>query len=80
MSDKEKKARPWDLFNKNIGRVSEEVHSRRMAICESCPEFFKATQQCKICLCIMPAKTKLPHSECPLHKWGKEIIPIDKEI
>jgi hypothetical protein len=42
-----------------------------MSICLGCPELIKATKQCKKCGCIMELKTKLPHAECPLQKWGK---------
>lgn len=68
------KARPWDLFNKNIGRVGEEIHKERMSICNQCPELIKATHQCKKCGCFMNLKTKLPNADCPLGKWGKADI------
>lgn len=67
-------SRPWDLLNRNIGRVKEEIAERRMEICRNCEFFISMTQQCKKCGCIMPAKTKLPNSECPEHKWGQENI------
>jgi hypothetical protein len=63
-------ARPWDLFNKNLGRVSEEISEERLSICRECPEFIKATSQCKECGCIMNLKTKLPNASCPLGKWN----------
>ncbi len=66
-----RKARPWDLFNKKIGRVENQVFIERFEICKSCPEFIKLTTQCKQCGCIMSAKTKLPNAECPLGKWGR---------
>jgi Family of unknown function (DUF6171) len=64
-------ARPWDLFNKNLGRVNDSVFSERLEICRACPSFIKATTQCKECGCIMNLKTKLPNAECPLGKWGQ---------
>lgn len=66
-----RKAKPWDLFNKKIGRVDNKVFLERLEICKSCPEFIKSTTQCKKCGCIMSAKTKLPNAECPLGKWGR---------
>ena len=66
----ERPARPWDLFNKNLGRVAEEVAKERFDICLSCPELVKITSQCKECGCIMSAKTKLPNASCPLGKWS----------
>jgi len=64
-------SRPWDLFNKNIGRVPLDVEESRLKICSSCEHFIKPTTQCKQCGCIMKLKTKLPNSECPIGKWGK---------
>lgn len=64
-----KVARPWDLLNPNIGRVSDEVRESRLSICESCPFYVKLTKQCTKCGCFMPAKTGLPHASCPEHKW-----------
>jgi hypothetical protein len=75
-----RKARPWDLFNKNIGRVPDEVQAERMSICEGCDSLIKTTKTCKECGCFMTAKTKLPNAECPLGKWGKIKIDITKEI
>lgn len=75
--------RPWDLFNKNKQRSTEELKEKRMAICRECEFFVSFTQQCKKCGCIMPAKTSLAEAFCPIHKWGAEQedlnIPFDKE-
>lgn len=62
-------ARPWDLFNKKIKRVEEVVAEQRLSICKACPEYIKATHQCKECGCIMNLKVKLPHAQCPFDKW-----------
>lgn len=70
------KARPWDLFNKNIGRVTEEEQKTRMMICKACPFLIKGTQTCMKCGCFMTEKTKLPNAECPLHKW--EQVDLNK--
>jgi hypothetical protein len=69
-------ARPWDLFNKNIGRVETEVAEERLVICRECEHFIKATHQCTQCGCIMNAKTKLPNASCPLGKWGRVSVSI----
>ena len=61
-------ARPWDLFNKNLGRVQTEVAEQRFSICKECPHL-KVTNQCEQCGCFMPAKTKLPNAVCPIGKW-----------
>lgn len=71
MSEKPvKKARPWDMFNKNIEKLSESLKSERLDLCKECPFFINATQQCKKCGCHMPWKTALPHAECPIGKWN----------
>ena len=75
MSDRP--ARPWDLFNKNIGRVEGEMAEKRLAICKSCPKLLP-TGNCLECGCFMSQKVKLPNAECPLHKWEKE-PPLYKE-
>lgn len=64
-----KPARPWDMLNPNIGRVSFEVKQSRLKECESC-EHFLATRQCAKCGCFMDLKTQLPHADCPVGKWG----------
>jgi hypothetical protein len=65
----ERAARPWDLINPNIGRVSVEIATERFSICKSCPQYIKSTTQCKECGCIMKLKTKLPNASCPIGKW-----------
>lgn len=72
-------ARPWDLFNKNLGRVGEVVAAERLAICKECPLFISSTKQCSECKCFMDLKTKLPNAECPLHKWGQVKVGITSE-
>jgi hypothetical protein len=72
MSDMpDRPARPWDLYNKNIGRVELEISVKRLDICKACDKFIKATTQCRECWCVMAQKTKLPNAECPKGKWGK---------
>lgn len=78
MSDK--KARPWDLFNKNIGRVETEIATERFDICKTCPELIHLTSQCKKCGCLMNQKTKLPNAECPLGKWGQVKVSFKEDV
>jgi len=75
-----KKARPWDLFNKNIEKVNTDIANQRFEICKVCPELIKLTSQCKKCGCFMEAKTKLPHAECPIGKWDKVVISFKEEL
>lgn len=71
MSDN-KKVRPWDLFNKEMGRVDSEIYKKRLEICKECPELIKVTFQCKKCGCLMKQKSKLSDASCPLKKWDVE--------
>ena len=64
-------ARPWDVLNPNIQKVSGEIKRHRLDLCESCDEFLP-TRQCGKCLCFMDLKTQLPHAECPVGKWAAE--------
>lgn len=50
--------------------TSKEEAKRRYEICKSCDQFRKITKTCMMCNCIMPAKTKLQNSNCPIGKWG----------
>ena len=38
-------ARPWDLFNKKIGRVTADVAAERFEICKACPRYVPITHQ-----------------------------------
>jgi hypothetical protein len=67
-----KPARPWDLLNPHVGKVSREVKDRRMAQCLSCAHFQHHIKTCKKCGCFMPAKTTLPNASCPIGKWGTD--------
>lgn len=74
-----REARPWDLFNKDLGRVDDELAQERLEICKVCPKLIKATSQCKECGCIMNLKTKLPNASCPLGKWSAVDLSENKE-
>lgn len=77
MSDN-RTARPWDLFNKNIGRVGESIAEERLAICKACPKLLP-TGNCSQCGCFMSAKVKLPNASCPLHKWEAVRVSYKEE-
>lgn len=72
-------ARPWDLFNKNLGRVGDQIAEERMDICRSCDKYIALTHQCTECGCIMNLKTKLPNASCPLNKWGTVRVSYKEE-
>ena len=73
-------ARPWDLFNKNLGRVETVIAAERMDICSGCEHFITATSQCKECGCFMNLKTKLPNASCPVGKWSQVKVSYKEEI
>jgi hypothetical protein len=64
--------RPWDLFKTDQPRVSDEVATARLTMCNDCPFLTKYTQQCKKCGCLMHLKVKLAEAECPIGNWGKD--------
>jgi hypothetical protein len=49
--------------------VNEEERRRRLEICGACDQYRVKFRQCKKCGCLMPFKTKLQNSTCPLQKW-----------
>lgn len=71
-------ARPWDLWNKNIGRVETVIAQERLAICKACPFYTKAGT-CSECGCLMFQKVKLPNAECPQHKWGQVTVSFKED-
>ena len=61
--------RPWDLWDANVERATDEEAARRYATCMRCPELIKLTKQCKKCGCFMAAKVKVGEASCPADKW-----------
>lgn len=51
------------------GFVDEKLKDKRYSICKSCDRFKKLNKICEMCLCFMPAKTKLAGAECPKGEW-----------
>jgi hypothetical protein len=47
----------------------EEVVQKRLEICDGCEH--KKLGICTKCGCIIAAKTRSVHAECPLQKWQK---------
>lgn len=61
--------RPWHMVMPGVKKVSIELATERMSICNSCPELIKLTSNCKKCGCFMKFKTRLDGATCPLGKW-----------
>lgn len=60
---------PLDIVNPNTEWVDEITASKRLSICEACPELIKMSKQCKKCGCFMAIKTKMEKATCPIGKW-----------
>lgn len=71
MTFEDRPARPWDLLNEKVGRVSQDVADRRYAICNSC-EYLNKLKFCKKCGCNMRLKVTLPNAFCPASFWLTE--------
>jgi hypothetical protein len=74
-NNNKKPAKPIDLLNPRIGRVSKEVAYARYDICKECDKLNSVTKTCSECGCFMRAKVTLPNAFCPLKKWD-----IDKKV
>jgi hypothetical protein len=66
MSDE---ARPWDILNNEIPRVSLEEYRRRISTCLECDKYIKYLHVCSECGCMMKIKARLGNASCPLEKW-----------
>ena len=66
-------ARPWDLLDHKVPRVSEEVYYARLSECKACEHYSKVLGMCKKCGCFMNLKCSLGHAKCPIDKWKAEI-------
>ena len=62
-------ARPWDLLDEKVGRVSQEVADERYSICNSC-DYLNKFKFCKKCGCNMRLKVTLPNAFCPALYWS----------
>jgi hypothetical protein len=65
-------AKPTDLFNSSIGRVSKAAAYGRYDVCKECDKLNSITKTCSECGCFMKLKVILPNAFCPLGKWGVE--------
>ncbi len=47
----------------------EDMAAKRMSICELCEHLRRDSGRCGECGCILAAKTRTVHSQCPIEKW-----------
>jgi len=75
--------------------TSSEIRHHRMTVCKNCKHYVETTKSCgplarpkyvtedgyraKLCGCVMPVKTKLKASKCPLDKWDWVVSPAEIE-
>lgn len=49
--------------------ASPELATARLQTCEGCEKYLPTTQQCGVCYCFMPKKTRYNNQHCPDGKW-----------
>lgn len=59
----------WAWARSGFKLSSEQVYTQRLEICKACPQLIKPDMQCKMCGCMMKAKTRVEAASCPLKKW-----------
>lgn len=65
----------WNVLLDFISDIRyKKEFTERMEICNTCPENIHGV--CKVCRCVLIAKTKSEDSGCPLHKWAP--LHVDK--
>jgi hypothetical protein len=69
MAEEQRSVKPWDMWNADVPKATDEVRDERLNICMSCEHLVKFTKQCKKCGCFMAIKTKIGPAECPVGKW-----------
>jgi len=62
-------ARPWDILDPNMPKVTEKIRKERIDACMGCENLIKFTKQCKKCGCFMKVKSNIPWASCPIGKW-----------
>lgn len=51
---------------------TEELETKRLSICSSCPNMIK--NRCSVCGCNMKMKVKLAEAKCPKGFWEEKLI------
>lgn len=58
-----------DLVTGNLEYATHDVVEQRRAICEPCDARNTTLNTCTACGCLLPLKTKLKESTCPMELW-----------
>jgi len=55
----------------NLSPEVKEMAENRLSVCATCPERTKqfGASQCKLCGCVLAAKTLVLDENCPIQKW-----------
>lgn len=49
--------------------VTEEEKAARRQVCDQCVYLRKATNQCRLCGCLVAAKVMFKTAKCPAGRW-----------
>jgi hypothetical protein len=55
-------------------RIPAKWVQKRLDICDACDKYQKKIYRCAECGCIVPLKVRVKKTECPLDKWGEELL------
>lgn len=63
----------YNWIKSGLPIVKEDVYKKRLAICETCPNWDNSEilPKCTVCGCFI-GKLKLASEKCPINKWGRE--------
>src|SRR6185312_12076737 len=59
----------WDWATSGLKMATDAEVSRRLAICEGCPQYDREPARCRLCGCYTQAKIRLRTERCPEEKW-----------
>lgn len=58
-----------DTINGTVEKTEANVSSKRIEICNICPDYKSSLRTCMKCGCYIPQKVKYKEASCPLGKW-----------
>lgn len=64
----------WDVLkhvmdNEEVFFISDEVHKKRIKICQSCEHYDSKKHRCKECGCFLEMKSRISVESCPIGAW-----------
>lgn len=55
-------------------KVPDDIREQRLEICMSCDKLIHKIDMCKLCGCLVHAKTWVAQTSCPIKKWDKHEV------